>query len=121
MSVDSITELFREDRRLAHDNKQAGAAVSATEKLAKLHGLLSERLKVDVHVTTGEMSDAEVDAELVEIERERVIEGGRPWLEGQIAYFQRKLDEFDSGEFDASVPPRAAVPAPVRQSAPSEE
>ncbi len=64
VSVDSITELFQEDRQLAHKLGQAGAAVSATEKLAKLHGLLSERLKVDVRVTTGQMGDAEIAAGL---------------------------------------------------------
>ena len=121
VSIDGLTELFRDDRQLAHDNKQAGAAVSATEKIAKLHGLMSERLKVDVHVTTGEMSDAEVEAEFDEIERDNVRREGRPWIEARIARYKCLLDEFDSGEFDAPVPPRAALPAPVLQTAPSEQ
>ena len=121
VTVDSLTDLLIGDRKLAHDNKQAGAAVSASEKLAKLHGFMSERLKVDVNVTTGEMSDAELEAELDEIERDNVRREGRPWIEGQIAYFQRKLDEFDNGKFDTLVAPRAALPAPVLQNGPSEE
>ena len=113
ISIDSLTELLLDDRKLAHDNKQAGAAVSATEKLAKLHGLMSERLKVDVNITTGQMNDAEVEAELDEIERERVQMGGRPWIEAKIAKYKCYLAEFDSGEFDAPVPSRAALPAPA--------
>ena len=121
VSVDSITELLREDRQLAHKLGQAGAAVSATEKLAKLHGLLSERLKVDVNVTTGQLTDAEIDAELAEVELERVRMGGRPWIEAKIAGYKCLLDEFDSGKFDAPVPSRAALPAPALQNIPSEQ
>jgi len=121
VDIDSLTTLFRDDRQLAHENKQAGAAVSATEKIAKLHGLMSERLKVDVNVTTGQMSDAEIDTELDEIEREEIRLGGRPWIEAQIARYKCLLDEFDSGEFDIPVPARAALPAPVFQGTPSEE
>ncbi len=121
VTVDSLTDLLIGDRKLAHDNKQAGAAVSASEKLAKLHGFMSERLKVDVNVTTGQMSDAEVDAELDEIERDNVRREGRPWIEAKIARYKCLLDEFDSGEFDTPVAPRASLPAPVLQSALSEE
>jgi len=113
ISIDSLTDLFIDDRKLAHDNKQAGAAVSATEKLAKLHGLMSERLKVDVNVTTGQMTSAEVEAELDEIECEQIRLGGRPWIEAKIARYKYRLAEFDSGEFDVPVPPRAALPAPA--------
>ena len=113
ISVDSLTELLLDDRKLAHSSKQAGAAVSASEKLAKLHGFMSERLKVDVNLTAGQMNDAEVEAELDEIERERVQMGGRPWIEAKIARYKCLLDEFDSGKFDAPVPSRAALPAPA--------
>ena len=113
VSVDSLSKLFIDDRKLAHDNKQAGAAVSATEKLAKLHGLMSERLKVDVNVTTGLMTDAEIDAERDGIEREMVQMCGRPWIEAKIAGYKCLLDEFDSGKFDAPVPSRAALSAPA--------
>ncbi len=121
VSVDSLSKLFIDDRKLAHDNKQAGAAVSATEKLAKLHGLMSERLKVDVNVTTGQMTDAEIDAERDEIDREMVQMVGRPWIEAKIARYKCLLDEFDSGVFDVPVPPRPALPAPGLQNTPSEQ
>ena len=121
VSVDSLSKLFIDDRQLAHDNKQAGAAVSATEKLAKLHGLMSERLKVDVNVTTGQMTSAEVEAELDEIECEQIRLGGRPWIEAKIARYKYRLAEFDSGEFDVPVPPRAALPAPALGNGPLEK
>jgi len=108
VSVDSLSKLFIDDRKLAHDNKQAGAAVSATEKLAKLHGLMSERLKVDVNVTTGQMTDAEINAELAEVELERIREGGREWIVERIARYERFLAEFDSGAFDEHAPQRVA-------------
>ena len=124
VSVDSITELLREDRQLAHKLGQAGAAVSATEKLAKLHGLLSERLKVDVNVTTGKMTDAEINAELAEVELERIREGGREWIVEQIAHYESRLAEFDGGAFDVPTVPRSSplvvLPASDFQTAPSE-
>ncbi len=82
---------------------------------------MSERLKVDVNVTTGEMSDAEVEAEIDEIERDNMRREGRPWIEAKIARYKCLLDEFDSGEFDTLVAPRASLPAPVLQNGPSEE
>lgn len=113
VDIDSLTEMFVEDRQLAHENKQAGAAVSASEKLGKLHGYMSERLKVDVNVTIGQMSDAELDAEFDENDREMVCIEGRPWIEAKIARYKCLLDEYDSGEFGAPVPFRAALPAPA--------
>ena len=108
VSVDSITELFREDRRLAHKIGQAGAAVSATEKLAKLHGLLTERLKVDVRVTTGQMSDAEIAAGRDEIDCELIKLSGREGIKERIAHDEKLLVRFDRGEFDDVLPPQFA-------------
>ncbi len=101
IDLDSLTEMFVEDRKLARESKQLGAAVSATEKIAKIHGYLKERIAVDVNITTGQMSGAELAAELDEIERDNVRREGRPWVEAKIAKFKRYLVEIDSGEFDA--------------------
>ena len=48
VTVDSISEAYDEDRKLAHSAKQASAAVSATTGKAKLHGLLRENPAVEI-------------------------------------------------------------------------
>ena len=48
ITVDSITEMLKEDRDLARKNDQASAAVSASMGLAKLHGLIIDRSKIDL-------------------------------------------------------------------------
>lgn len=48
VTVDSITAMLKEDRELARKNDQASAAVSAAMGLAKLHGLIIDRSKVDL-------------------------------------------------------------------------
>ncbi len=108
IDLDSLTEMFVEDRKLARESKQLGAAVSATEKIAKIHGYLKERIAVDVNITTGQMSGAELAAELDEIERESVRREGRPWVEAKIAKFKCYLVEIDSGEFDDRAPQQVA-------------
>lgn len=53
-----------EDRKLAHDNAQAGAAVSASMAKAKLFGLVIERadIKQDLNVTAKSAPLSAVDA-----------------------------------------------------------
>lgn len=43
VTIDTITEMLREDRQLAHTVAQSGAAVSASMGLAKLHGLIVDK------------------------------------------------------------------------------
>jgi hypothetical protein len=43
ITVDRITEMLEEDRKLAQQEGQAGAAVSASMAIAKLHGLILDR------------------------------------------------------------------------------
>ena len=43
ITVDSITEMLKEDREKAHAAGQIGAAVSASMGLAKLHGLVKDK------------------------------------------------------------------------------
>ena len=131
VDLDSLTELLREDRRLAHRLGQAGAAVSATEKIAKIHGYMKERISVDVNVSVSQMKDAEIDAELDKIEREDIRLSGRKGIEEGIARLKQRLIRFDNGEFDDILPPdlaRAPKATPVLvlpvsefQSTPAEE
>jgi phage terminase small subunit len=65
VTVDSLTSMLRADRGLAHDLGQAGAAVSATMGLAKLHGLIVDKAKVDSDVrVTHEQALREIQASL---------------------------------------------------------
>ena len=45
ITVESLTEELEKDRKLARDLDQPSAAVSATNSIAKLHGLLAEDRK----------------------------------------------------------------------------
>ena len=44
VTIDTITEMLREDRDFAQEVGQAGAKVSATMGLAKLHGLITDKV-----------------------------------------------------------------------------
>ena len=111
ISLDGLTEFFVEDRQLAHKLGQAGAAVSATEKIAKIHGYMKERISVDVNVSVSQMSDTELDAEQERFDRECVIELGREGIEERIAAWKHLLVRFDNGEFaDILLPAVARVP-----------
>ena len=45
MTVARLTNMFLADRKLAHENKQIAAAVSATVQIVKLYGLFVKRFK----------------------------------------------------------------------------
>jgi phage terminase small subunit len=46
ISLASLTEMLLADRELARESKQIAAAVSAVEKIGKLHGLFVDRQEV---------------------------------------------------------------------------
>lgn len=48
ITIDSLTEMLMEDRKLAHDVESPAAAVSAALGIAKLHGLIIDKSKSDV-------------------------------------------------------------------------
>lgn len=50
MSVDDIAEMLKEDRLLARKQKQAGAAVAATMGMAKLYGLITDKVKSETTI-----------------------------------------------------------------------
>jgi phage terminase small subunit len=65
ITVDSITAMLKADRELARSLDQPSAAVSATMGLAKLHGLVVDKAKVNADVTvTHEQALREIQASL---------------------------------------------------------
>ncbi len=66
ITIDRISDMLLEDRELARSLGQAGAAVSASEKLGKLHGLFVERtenVNINHDVTDEPISEEEWAAE----------------------------------------------------------
>lgn len=59
ITIERLTEMLLEDRSFAREQGQAGAAVNATEKLGKLHGLFIERAETTntSYVVSGEPID----------------------------------------------------------------
>lgn len=53
ITVETITKMLQEDRELAKEHGQAGAAVSASLGLAKLHGLIEEKQRLSGAVGTN--------------------------------------------------------------------
>ena len=47
ITLESITEMLREDRELARQNNQASAAVSASMGIAKLHGFAPDKVEIE--------------------------------------------------------------------------
>jgi len=43
ITIDTLTQMLKEDRKLARGEKQSAAAVSAVMGLAKLHGLIVDK------------------------------------------------------------------------------
>ena len=44
VTIDSLTEMLKEDRELARKNDEASAAITAVMSIAKLHGLVVEKV-----------------------------------------------------------------------------
>ena len=63
---DRLTRMYLEDRALAYKLGQAGAARSATDSLAKLHGLLVNKVEVGNPGDFARMSDDELEAFIAE-------------------------------------------------------
>jgi phage terminase small subunit len=62
VTVDSLTAQLDRDHALAHKNKQAGAAVSATMGKAKLHGFLVDKVEATTGNKPSQMTDQELEA-----------------------------------------------------------
>ncbi len=99
VTIEGLTEDLELARNLAHEQGQAGAAVSAILGTAKLHGLLIDKSKVETS-TTEDMTDEEIEAEHRQIEIEKVREGGRDYLLAKIVESERALAAYDAGKFN---------------------
>ncbi len=97
ITVERITEDLEKARLLAHEKGQAEAAVNACTVLAKLHGLLIERSKVE---TTKGMTDEDIQERQRQIEIDHVRTGGRDYLLSRIAECENLLAIYDAGEFE---------------------
>ena len=64
VTIESIADQLDEDRRLAHQKGQAGAAVAASMAKAKLYGLDVERVQVEATHRFANLSDEELRFEL---------------------------------------------------------
>ena len=61
ITKDSVTEMLREDRQLAKDCRQAGAAVSASMGIAKLHGLIRDKREITTPRVSREENIVRID------------------------------------------------------------
>lgn len=61
ITIESLTDMLREDRELARELKQPAAAVSAVDKLAKLYGHMIERKEVGRPGDFSRMTEDELD------------------------------------------------------------
>jgi hypothetical protein len=55
ITIESITQMLKEDRELARSSNQSSAAIQAAMGLAKLHGLILDKQSADVR-TSGTVS-----------------------------------------------------------------
>ena len=94
-----LTEDLEKARQMAHEEGQAEAAVSACVAMAKLHGLMIERTKVESS-TSKDMTDGEFGERLRLREIDHVRTGGRDYLLSRIAESENLLAIYDAGEFE---------------------
>ena len=70
ITVAKLTEMYLEDRKLARDNVQTAAAVSAVTALGKLHGLIIDQSKSETtvrYVARAEMPAKTMDEWLTRV------------------------------------------------------
>ena len=91
-TIDSLTLQLCEDRKLAHDKGQAGAAVQATMGEAKLHGHLVDKHE-DVGKDLDDLSPAELAADIAELDRKLIKAMPEADLEAHAIYLQEHLAE----------------------------
>ena len=73
ITIASLTEMLKEDRELARELGQTAAAVSAVDKMGRLHGLVVDKKEVGRPGDFGRMSEDEL---------ERFIAGGQNIISG---------------------------------------
>jgi hypothetical protein len=65
ITIDNLTEMLLEDRKLARDLGMPSAAISAVRELGKLHGLMIDKVAVSIDKKIADMSEEELDAFIV--------------------------------------------------------
>lgn len=67
VTVFEVTRMYRDSYELARNSAAPAAMVSAATGLAKLHGLIVDRAKVESTVTVKDLSDDELDRRIAEL------------------------------------------------------
>jgi phage terminase small subunit len=65
ITVDNLTQMLLEDRKLARDLGMPSAAISAVRELGKLHGLMVDKVAVTVDKKLADMTDEELESFIV--------------------------------------------------------
>ena len=100
VTIERLTEDLERAERLAHQQGQAGAAVSAVTAIAKLHGLMIDRSKVETS-NAEDMTPEQRDEELRQLDIELIRLGGRDYLVEKITTYKGVLAIYDAGQFEA--------------------
>ena len=100
VTIERLTEDLERAEKLAHEQGQAGAAVSAITAIAKLHGLMIDRSKVETS-SAEDMSSEQREEELRQLDMEFIRLGGRDYLVEKITNYQGILAIYDAGQFEA--------------------
>ena len=66
VTIDNLTAMYIEDRLASRDAKQYASAIAAVTGLAKLHGLITDKQKVEVDANV-KLTDTERAAKLAGI------------------------------------------------------
>ena len=100
VTIERLTEKLEDARLLANKEGQAGAAVSAITAMAKLHGLMVDRSKVETS-NASDMTPEELVVELRRVEMDNIRLGGREYLVREITKYQDILAIYDAGQFES--------------------
>lgn len=100
VTIERLTEKLEAARLLANKEGQAGAAVSAITAMAKLHGLMIDRSKVETS-NVSDMTEEQRAEELRQLNMELIRLGGREYLVEEITKYQNILAIYDAGQFEA--------------------
>ena len=67
VTVDSLTKELEEARALALQTEQSTSMVSATMGKAKLHGLITDKQRVEMQATMKNMNEIEIERRIAEL------------------------------------------------------
>jgi len=65
ITVDNLTQMLLEDRKLARELGQPSAAINAVRELGKLHGLMVDKVALSVDKKIADMSDEELESFII--------------------------------------------------------